>query len=288
MTKFGLVVDNLESEESREIWDEAQGVFESTVLINNFSELLIILEQNSPPKILLGTQNISDINVLMIRSSKHNKVAKSVLAHTFNNLECNIVDPLDRFPVGFASKLSSTITRHNRGCIIDTYLSFSHNSTINLICYLSTKADHKLFIKPINSSQNRGAQKINTLQELEEVSYDFGYLYRGDIIPLYIQKYIEIEKEYRIFVLNGEVIASMKKRRREDGSIKYIKKRFRRLAEFVVGNVSPIGILGVDACKDINGNFYIIEANRSPMFRALENRTKINVAHEILTKLNGR
>jgi len=282
MTKFALVVDNLNSEEARKLYNEAQNSFE-TLLLTDLSKLLFILEKGNPPKVLFEGNDISNINILMIRSSRNNKVAKAVLAHVFHNLGANIIDPTERFPIGFASKLLSTISRHKKNCIVDTYLSFSHQATLNLISYLNT--DRKLFIKPINSSQSRGIEIVENLSQLRNISNNFSFTHKNDNITLYIQKFIDIDKEYRMFMVNGKIITSMKKIRRESGGIKYKRMRFTRLAEFVIEHVSKTGVLGIDACQDTDGNFYIIEANRSPMFHYLEDRTGINISKEIFNNL---
>lgn len=282
MTKFALVVDNLNSEEARKLYNEAQNLFE-TLLLTDLSKLLFILERDNPPKVLYDGNNISDINILMIRSSRNNKVAKSVLAHIFHNLGANIIDSIERFPIGFASKLLSTISRHKKNCTTDTYLPFSRQATANLISYLNV--DKKLLIKPINSSQSRGIEIIENLSQLRNISNNFSFIYKNDNIPLYIQTFINIDKEYRMFMVNGKIIASMKKIRGENGGIKYKRMRFARLAEFVVEHVSKTGVLGIDACQDTDGNFYIIEANRSPMFHYLEDRTGINISREIFNNL---
>lgn len=279
--KFILVADNTDSEETQKLWEEANNLFENAILMTTLSSLLFVLERNHPPKIFYNSEDISDANIVYCRSTKHNRVAKSVLMHTFEKLGANIVDSASRFPIGFASKLLSSIERHSKNCIVDTYISFSYDATHKLISLLPN--NQRLFIKPINGSQNRGTCEI-LAGNLLDGSYNHRY---SENNPLYIQKFIDIDKEYRIFLVNGQIVGNMKKVRRGDGSIKYKRMRFARLHEFVIQNVSDKGVLGVDACQDVNGEFYIIEANRSPMFRALENRTNSNIAREILIKLKG-
>uniref|UniRef100_A0A6H2A479 ATP-grasp fold RimK-type domain-containing protein n=1 Tax=viral metagenome TaxID=1070528 RepID=A0A6H2A479_9ZZZZ len=285
MTKFAMV-DNLETEEARKLWEEAQTYYEGTILLKDLSKLLVLLEKDHAPKILYDNVDISDTDIIMVRSSRHHKAAKAVLVRVFENLGANIIDPTERFPVGFASKLLTSISKHKKGCSVSTYLSFSHQSTLNLISYLET--DQKLFIKPINGSQSRNVWTLNTLEAFRSYSSNFSYSYREDIIPLFIQKFINIDKEYRMFVVNGKIIASMKKIRKANGNISYKRMRFARMAEFVIEHVSKTGILGVDVCQDIGGNFFIIEANRGPMFHYLEDKTGINISREIFNNLGNR
>ena len=282
--KFGLCIDNIDSTESKKLYNESLKLFDNVILLDNLRDLLIILERENLPKVFIGNENISDINLLMIRSTKKHRLQKTVLSKCLKNCGCDIVDPDERFKAGFASKVLSSIGRHEKNCITDTYISFSHKATQNLIDYLIDKHIEKIFIKPIDGSRNKGTHVFNDNEcghhfQLEEFSRKFNYE-----LPLFIQKFIEIDKEYRVFIVNGEVIAFLKKIRRENGSIKYKKMRYQRLGEYVANHVSQIGVLGVDACKDIHGNFYIIEANRSPMFRGIEKKTGINISHEILRR----
>ena len=285
MTKFAMV-DNLESEEARKLWEEAQTYYEEAILLDDLSKLLILLEKGHAPKVLYDNVDISDTNIIMVRSSRHHRAAKAVLVRVFENLGANIIDPTERFPVGFASKLLTAISRHKKDCSTSTYLSFSHQSTLNLISHLGS--NQKLFIKPITGSQSRGIETLNSPEALRSYSSRLSYSYGENIIPLFIQNYINIDKEYRMFVVNGKIIASMKKIRKANGNISYKRMRFARLAEFVIENVSKTGILGVDACQDVEGNFFIIEANRSPMFHYLEDKTGINISREIFNNLGSR
>ena len=276
--KFGLVVDNLDSIESKKLYNESLKLFDNVVLLDNLKDLLIILERNNLPKIHLIGEDISDIDLLMIRSTKKYKLQKTVLAKCLKNCGCNIIDPDERFKVGFASKILSSIGRHEKNCMVDTYMSFSHRALS--IRYLRDNNINKVFVKPVTGAGNRGTHTFN-IPELFEFSNQYDYE-----LPLFIQKFIEIDKEYRVFVVDGRVIAFLKKIRKENGRIKYKRMTYRRLGEYVRSHVSEIGVLGVDACKDINGDFYIIEANRSPMFRGIEKKTGINISYEILRRYN--
>jgi len=49
MTTFGLVVDHLDSDESKKLWDTANKAFSNCILLDDLSQLLIALKYLSMP-----------------------------------------------------------------------------------------------------------------------------------------------------------------------------------------------------------------------------------------------
>lgn len=286
MSRFLLIVKNLESEENKRLADEADTIFDEVKILDeaNIKNTAVILKKGSPIKIYNGNIDISNQDIIMIRNSNHERIIKSVLAHAYEKLGANIVDPVGCYTIGFPTKILSSIGRHEKECAPDTYLVFSKEELGNIINSNNTDT---FFVKPINGSQSRGTKIVQGYRGLLEAANDYNFSMQRQTIPFYFQKYIDIHVEYRMFFVNGNLVKSMKKIRRDDGSIRYRAMRFRRLAEFVKERISDSGILGVDCCNDTDGNFYIIETNRSPMFRALERVTDTNIAQSVLRSLAG-
>lgn len=93
------------------------------------------------------------------------------------------------------------------------------------------------------------------------------------------QKYLDIENEYRILVINGQAVTAHNKIKRKytSGLVDYadydelfhfldpktLPKELTNLAQEAATSLK-INIAGVDVCQDKEGNAYVIEVNRGP------------------------
>lgn len=98
-----------------------------------------------------------------------------------------------------------------------------------------------------------------------------------------IQDLLDIKEELRVYVVNGQIIqpASIKSPK-SSGKVKVIGTRPITTAEqtFVQEALSycPLDIVGFDIAVLGNGDYKVIEANRSPQFRRYTEQTGINIA----------
>ncbi|MBU1992660.1 ATP-grasp domain-containing protein, partial [Patescibacteria group bacterium] len=109
---------------------------------------------------------------------------------------------------------------------------------------------------------------------------------------LLIQEFLEIESEYRIFVVGNVALGAVEKKAAPG-------KRFANYAAGASFNsidlpksfldeavklcqIQEIDIGGVDIAKTRTGEYYILEINRCPEFKAFSEATKIDVAGKII------
>lgn len=109
---------------------------------------------------------------------------------------------------------------------------------------------------------------------------------------LLVQSYIELDSEYRIFVVGNKALGAVMKKAAPGKKI----ANYAAGAEFIsvdldqkyldeaiqLCQMQEIDIGGVDVVKDKAGNWYILEINRCPEFKAFSAATKVKVADEII------
>lgn len=109
------------------------------------------------------------------------------------------------------------------------------------------------------------------------------------------QEFVEIEKEFRVFVIGGMALGAFSKK--TEGWLHNVAKGAEpvketltpELAETAVkaAQVLETEIAGVDIGITKRGLF-VLEVNRSPQFRGFEKATGINVAEEIVKYIEGK
>lgn len=112
---------------------------------------------------------------------------------------------------------------------------------------------------------------------------------KDDKLEDYIwQKKYNILKEYRIYIVNWEIIkqASIKSSKTANSSVKIIDNITisEKLENFIKNfkNKIPYGLVGLDIAECENNEFKLIEINRSPQFVAYHRETSINIAEKFL------
>jgi RimK family alpha-L-glutamate ligase len=109
---------------------------------------------------------------------------------------------------------------------------------------------------------------------------------------LIVQDYLQIEKEYRVFVVGNKSLGVVQKIPEKGTTI----ANYAAGAEFIKAtlpqNISKeaielcqkqeIDIGGVDIACDKNGNYFLLEINRCPEFKAFQLATDVDVASGII------
>ncbi len=109
---------------------------------------------------------------------------------------------------------------------------------------------------------------------------------------LIIQAYLEVESEFRAFIIGDKVLGVVKKIPESGTTIanyaagaKFVKVDLPKniLDESVkLCQKQEIDIGGVDIAYDKNGNYFLLEINRCPEFKAFQTATKVDVAGEVI------
>lgn len=136
--------------------------------------------------------------------------------------------------------------------------------------------------KPLFGSQGEGIRRIEKLTDVPWITTSNGVYY--------LQRFVECAGEgfsdYRVFVINGEVVATM--RRRGKSWLNNVAKgasceRVEPTVEMItlaikVTKLLQMAYAGVDILEDCDGNLNIIEINSVPAWKGLESVYDISIA----------
>jgi glutathione synthase/RimK-type ligase-like ATP-grasp enzyme len=231
-------------------------------------------------------EDISNINLLIVRRTKGIEAPVAVLAKSLNYNGACVIDGVERFSGAPPSKLISTILRFEKGIGSTSYFALSKQSAIELL----GKIKFPIITKPIGGKQGDNVFKISTKEEyLDHVHLFFDPVEKGNSKIFFLQKYMHFKIEYRAFVIGGECIGLAKKIGAKGSLVpnaakggKFEKAENNEIIQFVESNCDPKAILGVDVAIDENEEFHIIEANFSPQWKEFEKATGINIAQKIV------
>jgi|LakMenEpi03Aug12_release.lakeMendotaPanAssembly.Ray.scaffolds.fasta_scaffold228130_2 RimK family alpha-L-glutamate ligase len=145
-----------------------------------------------------------------------------------------------------------------------------------------------LIVKPSKGRHGKGVLLIKNLNELNTI-------FKKTNKNLIIQEKIDLKKEYRIFILANKIL----------GIVEKLPPKGSIVANYAAGSTFlkcdlplnvrnealkitkqlGIDIAGFDIAEDKNGNFFTLEVNRCPEFKAFSEATSINVAKEIINHI---
>lgn len=295
-SSFGLCTkkgtyDDLNGEK-KALYDAALQHFERVMLIDPQEVLYFFERGTARPRVLYQGQDIANLNVLMIRSTGGREASSAMLAHTLAFCGCDTVDPLERFSVGFASKLLTTIGRFERGVGSNSYIAFGGRNAAALLQHLNISPEQPILYKPAAGRRGEGVLAFTDL----DTALDFVHQADPDTLesemPFLFQTLERFVAEYRVMVMNGDVLGMVQKIRAE-GTVAanaaqggtFVAADTPEVANFVREHVSHQGLIGVDVAIDEEGAHHIIETNRAPMWGAFEAATGVRVAEEVVGRI---
>jgi len=143
-----------------------------------------------------------------------------------------------------------------------------------------------MIVKPVYGSHRQGIVKCRRLADVQDRAYEF---LRGcnDDEPFFVQQLVTIEREYRVMVLDGELLGMVQKRAGERHR-DFVAARDDDVSDFVLNIVSQTGLLGVDVGVTEDGTIHIIEANRAPEWERFQVASGVDVATNLMEHLFQR
>lgn len=283
------------SYEGQSLYSAALAIYDEVLLVDPREVTYKLIRDKEHPEITLNGVSIADMNVLLIRSTKGIEIATAVLARVCQLSGCNIVDPVERFSIGKASKINTTISRFVSNVGTSSYFCFSRESAIALFQDLALKGEFPLLTKPVSGSQGEGVLRLDNLDDALSWVRIFFQSDGFSKDPLLIQGFVEFVKEFRLLIFDGEILGIAEKFKKPGSYVanahqggEFVRSDRPDLATAAIELVSGKGLLGVDVGLDTSGNLHIIESNRAPQWHAFEKAMEINVAKEILNRLAGK
>ena len=153
---------------------------------------------------------------------------------------------------------------------------------------------YPIIAKKRSSGKGLGIYKINSRKELIKFAEQLcnEHKYKENAIKLFIfQEFLNIEKEYRVFVVGQKIVGAMQRIPKQGdfranfslgGTVKpaQITKHMQEIS-LKAHKAVLTEISGVDYAITKDNNYYILEVNRTPGFKGLEQATGKNIAYEI-------
>jgi glutathione synthase/RimK-type ligase-like ATP-grasp enzyme len=277
--------------EKRRLHDEAAARYDRVLLVDPGAVTYSFVRGRAKPGIVHGDEDISTLTTLVVRSTGGRETATAILVRALKLCGCDVLDPVERFPVGRASKLLTTLGRFQSGAGTSTYVGFSREGAARLLHGLAAEGKFPLVIKPASGKKGRGVHLVEDVADgMLRLDEHFGFSDYADD-PFFLQDRIVFEKEYRILVVDGEALGVVEKMG-QPGEIaanaaqgaRFVSVDAPHLVEAALPNVSSEGILGVDVAVDTAGDVHVIEANRAPEWEAFERATGLNVARLVIDR----
>ena len=273
------------------LYSEGKKVYDEVILLDPKQAYYKFERGNKNSVIYFNSRDITNISTLIVRNTGGVERATLLLITTLKSKGCDIMDPMSRFAGDSPSKLITTYNNFKKGIGIDSYFVFSRDNAIFLIKQFAEEQKFPIITKPIFGSGGGGIFLIeNTNKAMEFINIFFRDRNYSNI-PLLIQKYIHFVEEYRAIVTDG-ICLGITTKIQKNGAIAanaaqgaiFIEANVPEIENFVTEHVDNEGILGVDIGRDSEGRLHLIEANYSPVWRAFEVATGINVAKKIIDR----
>jgi len=147
---------------------------------------------------------------------------------------------------------------------------------------------HRLVLKPLFGSQGKDLRRLAAGDELPAAE-----VYGG---VFYLQRFVEAECDYRVFVIAGQAVAAMA--RRGAGWVHNVAlgarcepvaldEDLRQLAQRAVHAIG-MDYAGVDIMRDRDGRACVIEVNGIPAWRGLQTVTDVDIAARLANDVMSR
>jgi RimK family alpha-L-glutamate ligase len=140
----------------------------------------------------------------------------------------------------------------------------------------------KIVIKPLFGSQGQGVRLVNSkkLPLPMDVHVDGVF---------YLQQFVEAAHDYRVFILNNQVVAAMQRTGEtwlhnvaQGAQCKKIDDKDVLEIALQAATALDIAYCGVDVIRDKAGKCWVLEVNSIPAWRGLQEVTQVNIAQVLV------
>ena len=164
---------------------------------------------------------------------------------------------------------------------------------------IAAQNNQTLVIKPLFGSQGLGVRKLQVHEPLPVPMQQFldGVYYLQQLIETPMIAGKDAPHDYRVFVINGKVVAAMKRigaswvNNVAAGGRCEVAEQNKSMSELALKAAAAVAIdyCGVDIIQAVNGDYYVLEVNSIPAWKGLQSVTELNMAQllvdDFLTKI---
>ena len=180
MTSLGICTGRRHPDElnyeKRRLYEEARARYDAVRLIDPRAVTFSFERGAQKPGLVHRGEDISTLTTLIVRSTGGREAATALLVRSLVLCGCNVFDPVERFAIGKASKLLTTLTRFQSGAGTSTYASFSREGAAALLHRLAGEGRLPLVVKPSSGKKGRGVHVIRDIADgMERLDEHFGW-----------------------------------------------------------------------------------------------------------------
>ena len=272
--------------EARRLLAAGRKIYGNAIAINPSLASVELPRGEHLPRIFHEGKLLPEIHSLAVRSTSRLRGLPAILrclaAHG-----CDILDPKSRTGSKGGSKLTTSVTRFEKGVGSSTWLAFGLEAALDLAERLSNSDSFPLLGKPEKGHGGKGVTRIDDCEEL--VRYVKNLYSKNSATTLLLQPFESFENEFRVVTFFGKTIGIARKIPVE-GKIAanaaqggtFVPADRPDVVDYTEANASKVGILGVDVGETTDGELRIIEANRAPKWEEFDRALQIDTALEIV------
>ena len=237
-------------------------------------------------KIYFNNRNIDEYNLVYFRNAWRNPELSTLISAYCKTNSIPVVDPVFTQNSPWIDRKSFEYLT-----LIENNLPIVPSKFISLDSVMSgLEIEYPAIAKITDSSQGVGVFLVQNKEELIEIYA------KSKRSHLMIQEYIKNNGDYRIFVIDGQIVSAIKRYAADDQEF---RNNISRGGKSMTHDVTPeeqkiaikaaqvmnYSIAGVDLIYDENNELKILEVNRSPHFLGLMKQNNINIPKKILNLL---
>jgi len=161
------------------------------------------------------------------------------------------------------------------------------------VAYSFSRSMPKFIFKPLTGSLGFGSM----LFQDEDLAFNILKLLEGKGCPLHLQEFIgDVEREFRVFIIGGEVVACVEKvppggggswRRNVALGARTLEARVpKELEDLCLRAVEKLGLFyaGLDVLE-VRGSFVALEVNGAPNWKGVQEATGKDIARLLVLKV---
>lgn len=162
-----------------------------------------------------------------------------------------------------------------------------------LIRQQAAQNNQQLVVKPLFGSQGLGVRKLLANEPLPVPMQQFvdGVYYFQQLIET-----ADVPHDYRVFVINGKVVAAMKRlgstwvNNVAAGGRCELVHQNEAMSQLALQAAAAVNIdyCGVDIIQSLSGEYYVLEVNSIPAWKGLQSVTELNIAQLLVDDFLSR
>ena len=278
--------------------EKAQDFFDEIIFINPERVTYELLQNKKIPIIKEGNIILNNLSMVYLPIYELVFSSSTNLLYLALQLDgCPVSDSFERFHRYGLGKGYEIVQNQASSASPDAYLLTSLAATMDLLPHLEEENKFPLIAKPSYSDQGREIEKVHSTEELS--SYAKKYFSKKNSL-LILEKFIHYKREWRIYLVEYDVVAYYEKDRDEHTLIanlaagvpmKKVDYDMSNIFSFMYKSLSEEykqGVYGIDIGENVDGELFLIEANRKPAWKNVLQLTGVHLPHEIAKRMFKR